>query len=549
MKITLAQLNPTIGDFSGNIEKAKSAIQMAENDKSDIICFPEMYLTGYPPRDLLERDDFILHAEQALKILVQFSAQFPDSMIICGSILPNKSTYQMKLNNAAIVILNGKIIFSQSKALLPTYDVFDETRYFNPADTFNLFKWKQHYIGLTICEDAWNDPEVYLNRRYQIDPVEKLVEKGATLIINLSASPFNLQKTTLRYQLIKNHVNKHQIPFVLVNQIGGHDELIFDGHSMVFNTKGDLQQMLPGFKESVTTVEINNAHSFINFNPLPESESLYQALVLGLKDYLSKCGFQKVLIGLSGGIDSSLVACLASEAIGPENVLGIAMPSKYSSNASLDDAKLLADNLNISFKVVPIHEMYNAYLASLKEHFIGMPQDITEENIQARIRGNILMAFSNKFGGLTLATGNKSELSIGYCTMYGDMSGGLSVIGDVPKTMVYQLAHFINRDREIIPQNVLDKPPSAELKPDQKDQDTLPPYDILDKIIDLHVDQMKSYQEIVNQDLDPKIVKWVIESISRNEYKRRQAAPALKVTSKAFGMGRRMPIAAKHTIS
>lgn len=545
MKITIAQLNPIIGDFRGNIEKAKRAIQRSIQDHSELICFSEMFITGYPPRDLLERPDFIDHAQAAMNDLINYSRQCPEILIICGNVIPNKRQHGHGLHNAAVVFQDGSLLFSQSKSLLPTYDVFDETRYFDPSKNSMIFESGNMKIGLTICEDAWNDPESYLSERYEIDPVASLVKKGASIIINLSASPFQTGKQAMRYKLIQNHVLKHHIPFVLVNQIGGHDELIFDGHSMVFDAEGNLLKLLPGFKEDVVTVDLETVKN-IRFTPTEEIEAIYNALVMGLRDYLLKCGFGKVAIGLSGGIDSSLVACIACDVIGPTNVTGIAMPSMYSSSGSLQDAKLLADNLGMPLKIIPIEPIYIAYIQALQSDFAGLSQDVTEENIQARIRGNILMAFSNKFHALTLATGNKSELSVGYCTMYGDMSGGLSVIGDVPKTIVYRLADYINRQKVIIPNNVISKPPSAELKPDQKDQDTLPPYEILDKIIDLYNDQMKSRNEIVAEGFDPGIVDWTIRTLSRNEYKRRQAAPVLKVTSKAYGMGRRMPIAADY---
>lgn len=545
MKVTIAQLNPIIGDFRGNIDKAKSAIQQARNEGSKLICFPEMFITGYPPRDLLERHDFIHCSQIALNELIVYAKLLSEITIICGTILPNNKSHGLGLYNAAVVIQNGKLLFSQNKTLLPTYDVFDETRYFDHSEKNLVFEYGKHKIGLTICEDAWYDSEFFKKERYEINPVASLVKKGASIIINLSASPFQAAKQTLRYKLIHSHVIKHQIPFILVNQIGGHDELIFDGHSMVFNAKGHLLELLPGFQEKIVTVDMEEITN-IQFEPMDDIEAIYKALITGLKDYLLKCGLKKVVIGLSGGIDSSLVACIARSAIGSENVIGVAMPSMYSSRGSIDDAEQLARNLGITFKIVPIESIYRAYMNLLESDFSGLPVDVTEENIQARIRGNILMSYSNKFHAMTLATGNKSELSVGYCTMYGDMSGGLSVIGDVPKTIVYKLANYVNQDMEIIPKNIILKPPSAELKPDQKDQDTLPPYEKLDAIIDLYIDQMKDYKEIVQAGFDSDTVKWVIRTISKNEYKRRQAAPVLKITSKAYGMGRRMPIAAQY---
>jgi NAD+ synthase (glutamine-hydrolysing) len=544
MKITIAQINPCIGDFKSNHEKMISAIKTAAASQADLICFSEMVITGYPPRDLLERSDFIRASGRALQRLAVHSRQVPGLPIVCGTVIPHDKGGN-GLWNAAVVIQNGRIELIQPKTLLPTYDVFDEARYFDAAETASLFECKGTRIGLTVCEDAWTDPDVYFHNRYRIDPIDRLVRAGADLILNLSASPFQIGKQQLRFKLIQNHVKKHKIPVVLVNQIGGQDELIFDGRSFALNRDGNLLHILPGFQEDIRTIHLEQIQP-VPYPVTDEIETIYHALILGLRDYLNKCGFCRVVIGLSGGIDSAVTACIAAESLGPDQVLCISMPSRFSSRASRDDAMLLAEHLGVHYLTIPIEPIYSAYLSTLAGPFQGLEADETEENIQARIRGNLLMAFSNKQDSLTLATGNKSELSVGYCTMYGDMSGALSVIGDLPKTMVYALARWINRDQEIIPDSILVKPPSAELKPDQTDQDSLPPYDLLDRIIELYVDQALCFDDILKQGIDEKTARWVIQAIARNEYKRRQAAPTLKVTTKAYGIGRRMPIAARY---
>jgi NAD+ synthase (glutamine-hydrolysing) len=424
--------------------------------------------------------------------------------------------------------------------------VFDEERYFDSSDEIEVCTVKNEKLGITICEDAWTEVETPLRRIYAVDPVALLAQKEASVFINISASPFCDGKETARHRLIRNHVRKYKKPFVVCNQIGGNDELIFDGRSMAFDGDGRLIALLPSFQEEIRTIDLGRPEFLPPFRPHNRIALIYEALVLGIRDYMGKCCFRKAVLGLSGGIDSSLVCCLASDAVGPENVLGVSMPSPYTSQASMDDASALAGNLGASFLTVPITPVFLAYKDMLKDPFKGKAEDITEENIQARIRGNILMALSNKFGYLTLSPGNKSELSVGYCTLYGDMSGGLSVLADVPKTMVYGLAKFRNLRRQTIPARVFTKAPSAELKPDQKDQDILPPYEILDRILTLALDRGFSMKEIIHEGLDPKTVSWVIQAVAKSEYKRRQAAPGLKVTSKAFGSGRRMPIAAAY---
>lgn len=540
MKVTIAQMNPTVGDIKGNMKKMEDVLSKTS---SDLIIFPELYITGYPPRDLLERREFIKKVQKANHEVTLLSKKYPERGILFGTVLPNKNEYGKGLYNSAVLVYNGKILIEEHKSLLPTYDVFDEARYFDPSSEISTVSFKNEILGISICEDAWNDPDLWLKRNYRIDPIEILVKKGATLLINISASPFTMGKDEIRYRIIRNHALKHKKRFIFVNQVGGNDELIFDGKSMYIDENGNLIDILPSFEEFIKTIDLGLKNP-VPFTPEERISSVYRALVLGLRDYMRKCGFKKAVLGLSGGIDSAVTCCIAVEAMGSENVLGVSMPSEYSSEGSVKDSKKLAENLGIEFKIIPITPIFRSYLSTLKEHFEGRKEDVTEENIQARIRGNILMALSNKFGYLVLSTGNKSELAVGYCTLYGDMSGGLAVISDVPKTMVYELAYYINRESKIIPEEIIKKPPSAELRPDQLDQDTLPPYDILDRILHLYLDQYCTYEEIVKEGLDPETVRWVINAVNRNEYKRRQAVPGLKVTTKAFGTGRRMPIAA-----
>ena len=544
MKIALAQLNPTVGDISGNIAKIAASLANLPPD-TDLVVFSELFLTGYPPRDLLERPAVIQRTQAALSEVAALSAQHPQLGLIVGAPRPTGQARGKGLYNAAFFFHQGREIFHRDKSLLPTYDVFDETRYFDQADEIRVIPFKGETIGLSICEDAWCQEETWCRRLYDFDPVAGLVEKGATLLINISASPYQVGKEEVRYHLMRSHAQKYGAPFIYVNQVGGNDELIFDGRSMAFDKTGEPLAILPAFQEAVVTVEVKQPGNPGLYAPQEKIASVCEALILGTRDYLGKCGFSKAVVGLSGGVDSAVVCALAVKALGRENVLGVAMPSMYSSPGSLSDSRKLAANLGIPFQVIPITPIYEAYRESFRGHFDVDVIDITLENIQARIRGNILMALSNKFGHLVLSTGNKSEVAVGYCTLYGDMSGGLSMLSDVPKTMVYDLAGHLNRDREIIPAAILTKAPSAELRPDQKDQDTLPPYDILDQIIQLYMVEAQSYQDIVNRGFDSDVVRWVVRAIDINEYKRRQAAPGLKVTSKAFGMGRRIPIAAK----
>lgn len=544
MKITLAQLNPKIGDFEGNFLKVRDAINRSVSDGADLIVFTELILSGYPPLDLLDRRDFIAASLGAAEKLIALSGESPKPAILFGTIQPTGQTAGKRLSNSALLVENGRILFQQNKTLLPTYDVFDEARYFIPAETIDVFKWKDEKLGITICEDAWNDPRLFPDRIYATNPVETLYKKGATLFINISASPYGFGKEPMRYRLFRNHALKTKKPFVFLNQVGANDELISDGRSLVFNGKGDLLINLPFFNESVQTIDLKNPPTPIRFEARDTIACLHDALVLGIRDYTVKCGFDKVVLGLSGGIDSSVVACLAVEALGHQNVTGLAMPSPYSSSSSLDDAEGLAKNLKITLKEIPISSAYAVYLDAMEVSASSGEVGLMEENLQARIRGNLIMAHSNRDGSLPLSSGNKSELSVGYCTLYGDMIGGLSVLGDVYKTDVYRLAHHINRHTEIIPLNCIEKVPSAELKPDQTDQDMLPEYELLDRILRLHLEQGMSAEEIIDRSCDREAVEWVFRALSKSEFKRKQAAPGLKVSAKAFGMGRRMPVAA-----
>jgi NAD+ synthase (glutamine-hydrolysing) len=546
MKITIAQLNPTVGDLGGNLARLKEALGRAVSDRADLIVFPELFLTGYPPRDLLNRVSFIRRVEQAVNDIKLISNEFPEIGILFGAPARTNMESGRGLYNAAFLIQSGKILQIQQKSLLPTYDVFDEARYFDPARQIQVVGFKDELLGISICEDAWNDPELWPRRFYNQDPIEILAEQKATVLINISASPFHMGKEKLRFKLISNHAKKHELPFVFVNQVGGNDELVFDGRSVFVDNKGRPVWIGATFTEDIQTIDTKAVGKAKSYDYQDEIESVYAALVLGIRDYVSKCGFKGVMLGLSGGIDSAVTCALACAAVGSENVWGVTMPGPFSSKGSVDDSIGLAKNLGIQLREIPIGSINDAYLETLRPHFAGKQPDIAEENIQARIRGNILMALSNKFGYLVLSTGNKSEMAVGYCTLYGDMSGGLSVISDVPKTMVYKIAEYINRNKEIIPQATITKPPSAELRANQTDQDSLPPYDVLDQILQSYLEDGLSSDEIVAKGFARETVTWVIKAIVQSEYKRRQAAPGLKVTSKAFGIGRRMPIAAKY---
>jgi NAD+ synthetase len=539
MKIALGQINTTVGDLAGNEKKIREAYRRAAGAGAELAVFPELATTGYPPRDLLLRHGFVEANLAALERLAQLTDK---TGLVLGYVDRSNAPSGRELTNSVALLQHGKIVATRSKTLLPTYDVFDEDRYFEPAPENTPVQFNGINLGLTVCEDIWNDVEFRPDRRYRLDPVSGLIAQGAQIIINVSASPWHLGKNKLREDMLAGIARRSRCPIVYCNLVGGNDELVFDGASLVFNPQGQTVARGKMFDEDFLLIDLNQATTVPSLD-LPDEEKIFKALVLGLRDYTHKCGFKSALLGLSGGIDSALTAVIAAAALGRENVRGISLPSGYSSQGSLDDSKVLANNLGIQYDVIPIQPMFLAARAQLADVFTGRAEDVTEENIQARLRGVLLMAMSNKFGSLLLTTGNKSELAVGYCTLYGDMCGGLAVISDVPKTMVYRLARWINREREIIPDATITKPPSAELRPDQKDQDSLPDYEILDAILDAYVVQARQVEQIIQQGFDAAVVKKVVRLIDNSEYKRRQAAPGLKVTTKAFGMGRRVPIA------
>lgn len=548
MKIAICQINPIVGDIQGNTEKFKSIISKLNNN-ADLVVSPELYITGYPPQDLLEKPSFIEQTQKAINDIIELSKQYNQIGVLVGAPTPTRKNSGKGLYNSAILIYNGKVIFTQHKSLLPTYDVFDETRYFEPAENIDVVKFKDEVLGISICEDAWNNIQLWPKRLYTLDPIEVLAEKKATLFINISSSPFYIGKDKIRYEVISSHAKKFKTPFLYVNLVGGNDEIIFDGKSLFINQDGNAVEIFPSFEEVVKIVDTKKVDSIKQYIFEDKITAIHKALILGIKDYLYKCNFKKAIIGLSGGIDSAVTCCLAVEALGNKNVLGICMPSQYTSQKSVEYSQKLANNLGIEFKIIPITSIYKSYLKSLRQPLsLGNVVETTMENIQARIRGNILMAFSNKYGYLVLSTGNKSELATGYCTLYGDMTGGLAVISDVPKTLIYKIAHYINRKYEIIPTEIITRVPTAELKPHQTDQDTLPPYDILDQILYYYIEEGYSSEQIKRLNFNADTVEWVIKTVNKNEYKRYQAPPGLKVTSKAFGIGRRIPIAAKYNI-
>jgi len=540
MKIGFAQINPTVGDLRGNCELIIGAHERLAAAGAELVLTPELALTGYPPQDLVFKSRFV---PENLALLEKLHSRIGEIALVVGFVDRNEGRGK-PFHNAAALLERGKPIRKTYKSLLPTYDVFDEDRYFEPATRVEPFEVQGKKIGVTICEDIWTDE--YLPRPlYDVEPARSLVEQGAEIILNLSASPFRLGAPACRLEMIAAQARTYHRPICYCNAVGGNDQLIFDGNSIAVNASGDCIAQLPGFREDEKIVDTDSVH-VIEFREAKTPEQLFAALSLGLGDYCRKCNFRSAVLGLSGGVDSAVTAVIAVNALGAENVTGVSMPSPYSSRGSIDDARGLARSLGIKFLEVPITEAFKIFKGQFKEIFKGLPENETEENMQPRLRAMTLMALSNKFGHLLLSTGNKSELSVGYCTLYGDMAGGLAVISDVPKTTLYELARWLNRNREIIPISTIEKPPSAELKPNQKDQDTLPPYNILDEILQLYVEENLSARDIIARGFDEKTVRWVQRRVDLNEYKREQAAPGLKVTSRAFGMGRKMPIAHRY---
>ena len=545
MRIGLLQLNPTIGAFAANREKLVRAYAEAVARGAELVLAPELFLCGYPPRDLLLREDFV---EANLAALDETAANIGEIPLCVGYVEKNSERPGRALKNAAAVLQNGKIIWRTTKSLLPTYDVFDEDRYFEPAKKVEPFVFNGKKLGITICEDIWNDEDFWPERLYRRDPVKELVAQGAQIILNLSASPWHDGKERTRLEMLRRVARDEKIPLAQVNATGANDELIFDGHSVALTANGEVIALGQGFAEEVLVVElepIGNRKSEIGNVPEfpPREELLFSALSLGIRDYVRKCGFKSVILGLSGGIDSALIAVIAANALGAENVRGVSLPARYSSRGSLTDAEKLARTLGLRYDVLPIEPAFLAVEKQLEQVFAGTKPNEAEENIQSRLRGVTLMALSNKFGALVLTTGNKSEMAVGYCTLYGDMNGALAPIADVLKTDVYKIARWVNREHEIIPTDSITKPPSAELRPGQKDQDSLPPYEILDAILDLYVVKNLGQAEIVAHGFDAAVVNDVVNKINFSEYKRRQAAPGLKVSPRAFGMGRRIPVA------
>ncbi|HXW56322.1 MAG TPA: NAD+ synthase [Candidatus Cybelea sp.] len=542
MKIALAQFDPTIGDFEGNASRILEMAQLAKEGGAELAVFSELCVCGYPPQDLLERPSFV---KRNLERLAALAKSIPVASIV-GYVGTAGDDTGKPAANCAALIADGSIQFEQRKMLLPTYDVFDESRYFQPAQAQFMFPFHHANLGITICEDVWNDKNFWKQRLYERDPVTELVAKGSKLIINISSSPYTLDKRELRKDMLRATAVQHGLPVVYVNQVGGNDSLIFDGSSIAFMPDGRVAALAKSFEEDLVFFDSSTGAGDIRCQPRSEIEAAHRALVIGTRDYVRKCGFDKTVIGLSGGIDSALVATIAVDAVGRENVLGVSMPGPYSSQGSRDDAQRLADNLGIELLTLPITEIFTSYRRDLSAAFAGAAEDVTEENIQARIRGNLLMALSNKFHALVLSTGNKSEMAVGYCTLYGDMAGGLAVISDVPKTMVYSLAALVNCKKEIIPGEIIAKAPSAELRPNQLDQDTLPPYEVLDRVLKAYVEDMRSPEEIADlTGYSLELVRSIARRVDSAEFKRKQAPPGLKVTSKAFSVGRRFPIAQK----
>ncbi len=548
MRAALGQINTTVGDLAGNADLMIRTARQAAERGAELVVFPELSITGYPPRDLVEKQSFIERSERQLERLAQGTAEL-DVALICGYVGRSHSAAGKRATNSAALVKGGQVLFRQNKVLLPTYDVFDEARYFLPASSQTVFTLGDRKLALVICEDAWNDKQFWERQLYCRDPVEELIQQGARLLISINASPYHMGKRQLRREIFANTARRYGIPVLYVNQVGGNDSLVFDGSSFALDAEGRLIGSCASFQEDLVLVDTDAGRGEHHENLPEECAAVYEALVLGTRDYLRKCGFRQVLLGLSGGIDSSLTAVIAVDAVGQQNVVGVAMPGPYSSPSSLTDAHALASNLGMRFEVAPITGVYESFLAVLDPLFQGAPRDVTEENLQARLRGVTLMALSNKWGALVLTTGNKSELAVGYCTLYGDMCGGLAVISDVPKTLVYKLARVANlRHPGAIPESVFEKAPSAELRPGQKDSDSLPGYDVLDQVLRAYVEDGQGPGEIAQVlGLPEEFVSAIINKVDRNEYKRQQAAPGLKVTTKAFGIGRRFPIAQRYS--
>lgn len=542
MKIALCQFDPTVGDFSGNAARILDMAHEATDRGADLAVFSELCVCGYLPQDLLERPAFLERNRETIACLAQ---KTPLPILVGYAARANSDTGKAAWNAAAL-LAEGRIAFEQHKMLLPTYDVFDESRYFQPARSQQVFSFRGEKLGITICEDIWNDKNFWAKRLYETDPVVDLVGQGAGVIINISASPYTIEKRHVRFEMLRVLARSHHRPVVYVNQVGGDDTLVFDGSSVALTADGRIAAQARAFEEDVAIFDTASGEGDLRPQPADEISLALQALVTGTRDYVHKCGFQKTLVGLSGGVDSSVVACIAVAALGKENVTGISMPGPYSSEGSIRDARQLASNLGIELIVLPISNIFDAYRKALADVFSECAEDATEENLQARIRGNMLMALSNKFGALVLSTGNKSEIGVGYCTLYGDMAGGLAVISDVPKTMVYELARLINRERELVPRSSIEKLPSAELRANQTDQDTLPPYELLDRVLKAYVEEVRTPEEIAahfGYPLD--LVRQITLNVDHSEYKRKQAAPGIKITSRAFGFGRPFPIAQK----
>jgi NAD+ synthase/NAD+ synthase (glutamine-hydrolysing) len=545
VKIALAQIDPTVGDFSGNTAKIIDFTRRAQQGGADLVVFPELAICGYPPADLLEKPAFVARCGEAICEVARATAKDPIG-VIAGYVTAAEHGAGKHVMNSAALVRRGHVEFVQSKMLLPYYDVFDEQRYFAPAARQRVCHFEGHPLALTICEDAWNDKTFWENRLYTVDPVEELMKQGASLILNISASPWWHEKRAFRQEMLAAIAKRHHVPLVMVNQVGGNDSLVFDGSSLVIDPDGKVIARAKSFEEDLIFADLDALTGDVREQIGSEEEAMLEALTLGTRDYVRKCGFSKVVIALSGGIDSALVAAIAVRALGAENVTTLGMPSPYSSQGSIDDSRQLAKSLGIRYETIPIDEIFSGFNHALEPVFARRKPDITEENLQSRIRGTLLMAFSNKFNALVLTTGNKSEMSTGYCTLYGDMVGALAVIGDVLKTRVYELCRWINREREVIPRAILEKPPSAELRPGQKDTDSLPPYEVLDPILEAYVEHYETPENIAAQvGADVETVRAVVKMVERSEYKRQQAALVLKVTPKAFGMGRRFPIAAK----